>query len=303
MNRIIEYSIFCFLFVFPSVTQATLNIVTTTPDLAAIAAEVGKERVSLTALAGFNQDPHFVDARPNYIVILNKADLLIVNGLELEVGWLPQIQSQARNSDINIGAAGYLDASAYVSLEDIPTTKIDRSQGDVHPGGNPHFTLSPLAAIGITEGICERLIALDPDHSEEYLKNSAVFIAELEQFAQEQQSRFASLDDSERRFVSYHKSLIYLTQWLDLKEIITIEPVPGISPDPGHVAKVVKTMRSTGTRIIIQEEFYPTNTSKRIEQLVDGHLVVIEGFTRFNKQSYIEHLYNIVDPLYKAMEK
>ncbi|MCA9563016.1 MAG: zinc ABC transporter substrate-binding protein [Myxococcales bacterium] len=287
----------------PSLVEAQLNVVATVPDLAAIANAVGGDLVEVQTLASARQDPHFVDARPSYIVALNGADALLINGLELEVGWLPSLQSSARNSAINVGGRGYFDASSYVQLMGVPAT-LDRSRGDVHPGGNPHFLASPVAAAAVATALGEHFAALDPTNAEAFRQSAEAFSTELTAFATEQRARFDALPANHRRFVAYHDSLSYLADWLGLEQIATVEPLPGVSPSPGHIAEVLTAMRSGDVKVIIQEEYYPTNSSQTLAELASGQVVVVKGGTRFDEsQTYLDRVQELADSLYTALSE
>lgn len=283
---------------------ADVEIVATLPDLAALAAEVGGDRVSVTALARPSEDPHYVDPKPSLLLPLSRADLLILNGLDLESGWLPPLLVNARNGQIQPGARGYLDASTLVDKLQVPTAKIDRAQGDIHPGGNPHFTHDPRRAAKIALGIAERLAAIDHDHAEDYRRRGAALAAELRALAKAQRERFLSLPEAARRVVVYHESWVYLIDWLGLVQVATVEEKPGIKPSPGHVARVLDTMRAKGARLLIQEEYYPRNTSKTLTRLAKGKLSVLRGGTHFERgETYAEHAKETADALYDALTR
>ncbi len=282
--------------------QAKVRVVATVPTLAALAAEVGGEHVEVVTLAGPNEDPHYVDARPDYVLRVNKADLLVLVGLELEVGWLPSLQTSGRNAAVNVGGRGYFDASAYITPLEVPTRRIERSEGDIHPGGNPHYLYDPGYAARVASALGERLAALDPANEEAYLARADALVATLERLRREQRARFAELSAERRAVVSYHASMVYLTQWLALREVMQIEPRPGISPDPGHVAKVRVAMKEQAVKVIIQEAYYPSATSKKLADLAGGTVVVIDGGPRFSQgESYVSYVQRVVDELFQAL--
>ena len=292
------------LFLAPVQARAEVKVVATLPSLASIAKEVGGKNVEVETMSAATEDPHFVDARPNLMVKLNKADLLIANGLELEIGWLPNLQTSARNPKILAGAKGYLDASQHVHRLEVPQAKIDRAQGDLHPGGNPHFLYDPRSCGSIAKAVGERLAELDPAHAAEYRANAAKLNDQMQKLAAEQSQRFAALKPEQRRVVAYHKSLVYLFDWLKLQEVVTVEPRPGIPPDPGHVARVVQTMRTQGTKAILQEEFYPSNTSQTIAKMVSGKVVTLPGGTRFKEGEALgAHLTKLANEVYNALNQ
>ena len=281
--------------------SAQLKVVATTPDLAAIAKEVGGDLVDVTALAKPNEDPHYVDPKPNLILKLNKADVLMSVGLGLESGWLPPLQVQARNKKVTTGGSGFFDASTHVRKLEVPS-EIDRSRGDIHPGGNPHYLFDPRAAMNIGRALASHFGKLDTDNAATYAANAERFVTELQGVTRKHAERFAELGADERRVVVYHQSLPYLLDWLSLERAVTIEPKPGIPPNPSHVASVLKTMKSKGIKVIVQEEFYPTKTSKTLAKVTGGHVVVLHGGTRFQRgERYIEHVDHVASQIYDAL--
>jgi len=284
---------------------AKVEIVATLPDLAALAAEVGGELVDVTALARPTEDPHYVDPKPSLLLPLSRADMLILNGLELEVGWLPPLLVNARNGEIQPGGRGYLDASTLVQTKlQVPAGRIDRAQGDIHPGGNPHFTHDPRRAAEIAVGIGERLALVDPDHAATYQQNAARVATGLRRLAAAQRKRFADLPAAKRRVVVYHDSWVYLVDWLGLDQVATVEEKPGIAPSPAHVARVLSTMKSQSARLILQEEYYPRSTSATLSKLAKGELTVLRGGVHFERgETYGEHTQEIADLLHDALTK
>ncbi len=282
---------------------AQLRVVATLPSLAAIAQEVGGSAVTVQALASPRQDPHYVDARPNLIVTLSKADLLVSNGLQLEIGWLPALLQQARNANVLPGAAGHFDASTVVRLLGAPQGRVDRAQGDIHPGGNPHFLFDPRAGAQIAVALAATLARLDPAHAALFTQNATKLSAQLQQVASTQTARFDALPAGKRGLAIYHDSLPYLVDWLHLKKIATLEPKPGIPPNPQHVAQVMQAMRNAGVHVLAQEEFYPRSTAQTLAGLTQGKLVILPGGTRFSDgQTYPAHLTTLADSLYDAMK-
>lgn len=282
--------------------HARLKVVATLPSLGALARDVGGADVEVDVLAAPTQDPHYVDPRPSLIVKLNQADLLVHNGLELEVGWLPRLQVQARNPKIAAGASGVFDASTVVALQDVPTGKIERAMGDIHPGGNPHFLFDPREGAKIASALAERMAALDPGIAEAVRARARTVAADLDKLATSARARVDALPAEKRRVVAYHRSLLYLTRWLGLEEVATLEPKPGIPPDPGHVAAVLQTMKRTGARCLMQEEFYPQSTSKTLAQLTGGTVVVLPGGARFAQgETYAHHIQALVDEVVRGL--
>lgn len=284
--------------------HAQVRVVATTPDLAAIAKAVGGSDVSVTSLAVSTQDPHYVDARPNLLVPLSRAQLLIVNGLELEVGWLPPLLSNARNRNIMPGASGHLDASSAITVLGTPTGPVDRSHGDVHVGGNPHFTFDPRRVKDVASAIRDRLIQIEPAKAAQWRANTTRFHQELDTVIADTARQFSSIPSAKRQIVTYHSSLPYLLNWLGLQEATTVEPLPGIDPTPRHTANVLQTMRTRGLRVILQEEFYPRSTSNTLANMTQGEVVVLPGGTRFERgESYIEHIREVTRLIHAAISR
>ena len=225
----------------PARAGGKLHVIATVGDLGAIAREVLGNAGDVVVLAKPTQDPHFVDARPNLILDLNRADALVSMGLDYEVGWLPVLVKGSRNGKIQTGGAGSIVASTMVPLREVPQQRIDRSMGDIHPGGNPHFTLDPRNGARIARGLAERFGNLAPDNRALYAQNADAFVKRLDAKTKEWEQRLASRRGTP--VVSYHKSFIYLTGWLGLVEVGTIEPKPGIPPNAAHVAELVNEMK------------------------------------------------------------
>lgn len=250
-------------FVFANSAFAKINIVTSVPDLAAIAKEVGGDNVNVRSLGKGYQNPHFVDAKPSYILELNKADLLIYIGSDLEIGWLPILITGARNSKINVSNLnGNLDTSTLVPLLDLAESKVDRSMGDIHPWGNPHFLLDPRRAIIVASGIADRLIELDPDNILSYKSNLADFTNRLEAKIIKWDELLAPYKGT--KIFTYHKLWTYFIEWVEFAEAGTIEPKPGIPPTPKHVAGLIKIAESSDIKLAITANYYPQRTGQRI---------------------------------------
>jgi zinc/manganese transport system substrate-binding protein len=281
--------------------HANLKVVATVPDLAALAKAVGGEHVDVTAMSLHTQDPHFVDAKPNLALAVNRADLLLAVGMELEVGWLPALQNGARNPRILPGNPGYLEASGFVRPLDVPTGKVDRGQGDVHPGGNPHFLYDPRAALEVARGLAERMASLDPKNAEAYKANLAKFTAELEKARAGWEQRLAGLKGVP--VIAYHKTTSYLADWLGFEPITFLEPKPGIPPNPAHVARVLGLGRQRKVQLVLQEEYYPDSTSRLVANKIPASLVLIPAGTDFRSgQTYLQHMEDLVTRLEKGLK-
>jgi zinc/manganese transport system substrate-binding protein len=288
----------CCLFALPA--HADLNVVTTVSDLGAITKALGGDKTSVTVLALPSQDPHFVDAKPNLALALNRADLLIAIGLDLEIGWLPTLQTGARNAKIQTGNPGFLDASQFVNVLEAPVAKVDRSQGDVHPGGNPHYLHDPRMAVAVARGIQGRMAQLDP-------KNAALYKANLEKFVTEVETARAGWEKRTAAVrgvpvISYHKTTAYLGDWLGFKTIGYLEPKPGIPPNPSHVAQMLMQGRQQKARFVVQEEYYPDSTSKLVASKIPAGLVIFPSGANFREgETYVQRMERLVQRIEKAL--
>lgn len=259
-----------------TIVSAQVKVVATTPSLAALAREVGGAHVRVTALARPNQDPHFVDGRPNFVVALHRADLLVHVGLGLEAGWLPPLLTNARNSDIQPGRSGNLEAATVIgSRLAVPRGQIDRRMGDVHGGGNPHFLYDPRHGVRVAQAIAERLAQIDADHAPAYRQASARFAAAMNQRIQQWEQSMAP--HRGQPFVGYHRSTVYLASWLGLEEAGFIEPVPGISPNPRHLARLILAMRQNGVRVVISEPWYNAQNARVVAERSGARFVRLPG--------------------------
>jgi zinc/manganese transport system substrate-binding protein len=281
--------------------RAKVKVAATVPDLAAIARAVGGDRAEVFSLTLPTQDPHFVDARPHLALQLSKADLLLLVGLELEVGWLPVLLTGARNPAIQNGTDGYLDCSTVAALKEVPRAKIDRSQGDIHPGGNPHYLVDPGNSRRIAAAVAQRLGKLDPAGAKAYAANARAFgdaLAKAEARWQEQLKPYRGM-----AVVAYHKSWIYFTDTMGLRIAEHLEPKPGIPPNAAHILRVIQTMRAQKTRVLLQEEYYPDRTAKLVCDKTGARLLILAGGTRVRDgESYLQRMDAMVQKLLHALQ-
>ena len=268
---------------------ADLRVVATTPDLAAVAKAVSGGHADVSALALPTQDPHFVDARPHLALDLSRADLLLSVGLSLEIGWLPTLQVGSRNGNIQNGAKGYLDCSQFVHVLEAPTVKVDRSMGDIHPGGNPHYMYDPRQVVKVAEGIAQRMAQLDPKHAADFQAAAKRFVAQVDAARAGWEKQLTSLRGA--KVIEYHRSFAYLADWLGIDIVDDLEPKPGIPPNPKHVADVLMLARSQGVKLILQESYYPQNIAQAIAQRCGAKLVVLPSMPDFDHgQSYVDFM-------------
>lgn len=244
-----------------ALTVAKLRVVATTPDLAALAREIGGTAVDVTALAKPTEDPHYVDAKPSHIVTLNRADVLIEGGAELELGWLPPLLESARNSKIAAGAPGRVVASHGIAMKEIPVT-FDRSKGDVHALGNPHFLLDPLNAKIVAATLAEHFAQIEPGSAGVFKANLQAFNTRMDAKLAEWQQRLKPYRGA--KIVTYHKDFGYLADRFGLNVVETLEPKPGIAPSPAHLAQVIGAMKSQGARVILIQPYQKRKTAESV---------------------------------------
>ena len=238
--------------------EAKVHVVTSIETFADLARKVGGDRVEVKSLSHGYMDPHFVEPKPSLVLDLNRADLLVHVGLELEIGWLPPLVLGARNEKIGMGMPGNLDASQQIPVLDVPTTKVDRSMGDIHPQGNPHYWIPPDNALIIAREIAARLEQIDGAGAGTYKANLQRFEADVAKRRGDWEKRAAGVRGE--KIVTYHKSWSYVSKWLGMQEVGYVEPKPGIPAPPSHIAALIGLMRREGVKIILMESFYPRNT-------------------------------------------
>jgi zinc/manganese transport system substrate-binding protein len=225
-----------------------LQVVATLPDLAAVAAEVGGNAIVITSLAQPAEDPHFVDPKPSFAKLLNKADLLIEGGADLEVGWLPPLVQNARNPKILPGQPGRYSGAEGINIKEKPTGPIDRSQGDVHPAGNPHFLMDPLNGPAMARNLAARLGKLRPANESVFNQNAAAFEKEVAAHMEDWKKALASLKGA--KVITYHRSFNYFLDRFEMELFDTIEPKPGIEPSPTHITGLTERARAAGVKLI-----------------------------------------------------
>jgi zinc/manganese transport system substrate-binding protein len=244
-----------------SSAAAQIRVVATTPDLASVAREIGGDKVSVVALAKPTEDPHYVDAKPSHIVTLNRADALIEGGAELELGWLPPLLENSRNSKISAGAPGRIVASDGVKMLEIPTS-FDRSKGDVHSLGNPHFMIDPVTVRIVARNIADHFAQIDSKNAATYNGNLSRFNTKLDAKYAEWQKELAPYRGA--RIVTYHKDFIYFADRFGLNIVDELEPKPGIAPSPAHLAQVIGKMKAGNAKVILVQPFQNRKTAETV---------------------------------------
>jgi ABC-type Zn uptake system ZnuABC Zn-binding protein ZnuA len=285
----------------PLAAHAKLKVVTTTPDFAAIAQAIGGDRVEATALAKPTEDPHFVDAKPSLIVKLNNADVLIEGGAELEIGWLPALLQSTRNGRIAIGSPGRVLASEVIELLEVPTT-LDRSRGDVHALGNPHYMTDPVNALRVARRIADVFGQLDGASRDVYQANLKKFSDALEARLAEWQKRLAPFKG--QRVVAYHNSWPYFARRFGLQIDLFLEPKPGLPPTPAHLAEVMAKMKESGARVILVQPYLSRRTAESVARNTGAVVVDVASFpggVKGSEGDYFKLMDHLVTSLAKAL--
>ncbi|HYD40097.1 MAG TPA: metal ABC transporter substrate-binding protein [Anaeromyxobacter sp.] len=274
---------------------APVRVVTTTEGLAALAREVGGDRVSVESLSRGVADPHYVDANPMLAVKLRKADLLLDVGLDLEAGWLPPLVAQSRNAEIQPGGKRRLTTADAVQVLDAPTGAVDRSLGDLHPGGNPHFLTDPRRGLDVAAAIAARLGELDPGGKEAYQANLAAFRSKLEAAMAGWRATLGPLQG--RKLFTHHRTLSYFLAWSGLASAGELEPRPGVPPPPSHLAGLVKLAKAQEVKAVVVENYYDARSAETVARHAGVKLVRIPGDVGGERGagSYLEYVGLLVE--------
>ena len=284
-----------------STAQAKLQVVTTLPDYAALAREIGGDKVEVLALAKPTEDPHFVDARPSFVVKLRNADLLIEGGAELEVGWLPPLLQNARNPKIETGGAGRVVASTGLKMLGVPTT-LTRAAGDVHAMGNPHFMVDPIIAKAVALRISGAFAAVDPANAAFYQANYKSFEAQIN--AKLQEWGAALLPFKGQSIVAYHDSWIYFAHRFGFDIDLFLEPKPGVPPSPSHLAEVIEKIKAGHIKAILVEPYQNRKIAEKVAASTGAHVVDFAQFPGAfpGVDTYVAHMDELVKRLAAALK-
>jgi zinc/manganese transport system substrate-binding protein len=251
---------------------ASVQIDTTYSTLGAIAKRVGGDLVKVTVLGSNKYDPHFIVPKPSLIAKLRRADMLIINGGGLEIGWLPPLLRNAHNPKLNEGAVGFLDASQSVELIDKPAT-VSRAFGDVHAEGNPHYSTDPYTVVAIAQSIASRLAQIDPTHKFNYKQNLKKFTKEWSNYLTKLDATMAQCKVKE--VVQYHELFNYFLQRYEIENVGTIEPLPGIAPSSKHTLELVMLMKQNKIKKILQDVYHEKKTAHFIASKTGAKVSVI----------------------------
>ncbi len=274
----------CLLSPVDTVAARKLKVVTTLPDLASLTRAVGGDMVEISSIALGVQDPHYLEAKPSYQVRLSRADLLIYNGLSLEVGWLPLLVQGSRNEKIMPAGRGSLNASeAIYRILEKPVGEVDRSMGDIHPEGNPHYLLDPRNGVKVAELIRDRLKMLDPANSGKYDANYEAFETMMGKRIEEWEEKARALKG--KKIVTYHKQWEYLADWLGLNIVAQVEDKPGIPPAPRHRAWLASMMKDQKIKVLLTANFTPgLDMARKLADETGARLLVLPASTEGEPQ-------------------
>ncbi len=259
----LRYLILALVLPFSAPAFADLNAFSCEPHWTSLLAEVGGSHVSVTTASGAFNDPHFIQARPSLISAMRKADLVVCNGADLEVGWLPVLMQQGARDTVQPGQPGFLDASQSVQLLQVPTS-VDRAQGDIHPYGNPHFQTDPRNIGAVAGELAKRLAQLDPSNAADYQKRYADFKGRWDAALAKWQQEATPLKGM--KVIAYHDGWVYMQNWLGIDAVGFLEPKPGIPPSPSHLAELLAKIKGEGVAGII---YTPYEDEQAPEWLAD----------------------------------
>ena len=272
---------------------AALNVDTTYSTLGKVAEQVGGDLVTVHVLGSSKYDPHFIVPKPSLLSKLRRADLLIINGGGLEIGWLPPLIQSANNRKIQAGAQGFLDISHFVQMIDKPVS-VSRAFGDVHAQGNPHYVSDPHNIGVIANVIAEKLATIDPTNANTYRQNFAVFMKKWEHFLQDYDAKMAQCQT--KKVIQYHELYNYFLTRYHIQSLGNIEPLPGIAPSSRHTVALINTIKTEGIKTILQDVYHEKKTAKFIASKTGAHVVVIpHDVGSVDKKATLEDFYNTTE--------
>jgi zinc/manganese transport system substrate-binding protein len=257
----------------PATTHAQLKVVTSTTDLYDIAMAVGGDKIKASHIGEGFQDPHFIEAKPSFVLQLRNADVWAFVGLELEIGWMPLLLDGARNPKIQLGGSGYVDVSRAMPLIDVPRGNVDRSMGDVHPLGNPHYWLDPENGRRIAKLFLAKFSELDQKNAAEYAANEKAFETKLGAAETAWQAQLATIKG--KPVVAWHTSWNYFAEYTGMRIVAYMEPKPGVPPSPSHLLQVVQAVKASGAKVIIMEPFYDRKVADLVARQTGATVLIL----------------------------
>lgn len=249
-----------------------INVVTTTTDLKSITELIGADKVDVSSIATGFQNPHFVDPKPSFIIKLSKADMFVTVGLDLETGWSPQLLSSSRNPKIQKGSNGYVDASAGVTLLQVPSS-INRGEGDIHIYGNPHYWLDPVNGKQIAKNICDGLGKISPENRAFFETNLKSFNSKIDLKLKEWITKMSPFKGV--KIIAYHNEWCYFEQRFGLIIADFMEPKPGIPPTPSQLVKIISEVKSNTIKVIISSPYFTTSSSDVVSKQTGAKTIIL----------------------------
>ncbi|MFN8674722.1 MAG: zinc ABC transporter substrate-binding protein [Candidatus Sericytochromatia bacterium] len=270
MKKIVLSLIITSFFSLPAFSKT--NVITSYQYIEDIVNKIGKDKVSVNALSKGANDPHFITPKPSLIAKARSADLLIINGGELEIGWIPPIIKQSNNSNIQINSKGFLDLSSGINLIE-KSSSVSRAEGDVHSQGNPHFILNPDNVLLVSKMITKKLSELDSANKDFYKKNNDEFTKKWNEKLNIWNNKMKS--SKNKKVIQYHKLYDYLLQKYQIKAVNTLEPLAGIPPTTKHLAKIIQEMKDENIKIIIQDVYHNQNSTKFVADKTQSNMIIL----------------------------
>jgi len=275
---------------FSSLLFAEINVAVSYPFIAALSKQVGGDHVEVTTLAKGNWDPHFVVPRPSLIRQVSRADLLVINGAGLEIGWMPPLIRQSHNRRIQPGSKGFLDLSQFVTLINKPTT-LSRANGDIHPDGNPHYATDPYVMLPLADAIATRLALLDPEHATAYRDNAAAFKRRWQKDLTRWDKEMAPFKG--KKLIQYHELFNYFLKRYGLVSVGNIEPLPGINPSSRHTLELIRLMKAEDVKLILQDVYHAPKTARYIAEKTGAKEVLMpHDVNAVHEADTLEKLYD-----------
>lgn len=282
---------------FPISLYSKINVITTLTVLKYIAEQVGGDKVNVDSLLSGDLDPHFAEARPDYVLKLNQADILVYIGLDLEIGWLPKLVEQSRNPKIYLGRPGNCDVSKGIHILEKLTTNVDRSMGDIHIYGNPHYWLDPVNVIVIARNIKESLQRIDLDNQAYYEAQYIDFSNRIKHFTLQKIKEYSKLKDL--KVAVYHREFVYFLNRFGLKETISLEEKPGVPPSANYLKYVIDVVQKEKVNIILIAPYNNLKYAKFVSEKTNSRIIVVPTNLSDNINSYER----LIDTILKSIER
>ena len=284
----------------PWAASATLKVVTTTTDLERLVHSIGQDKVEVSSIAKGTQDVHQIEAKPSFMIRLRSADLVVSQGLELETAWLGPLTVGARNPKILPGSSGFLELGAQLDPIEIPKGDVTRSQGDVHPGGNPHFQLDPIRMGQAALILADKLSDMDPTNKSFYVQQAKNFQTHLQEKTKVWDARIKKTGLKE--IVTYHKTFGYFLNRFGINSVIELEPKPGIPPTASHLLDVIDIIKKRNIKLVLIENYYDTSAGEKLQQEIPG-LMVLRVPVSVGGDAHVNSTEELIEQIVASFEK